>query len=127
MVLQAVLEQVGRVPTPLTSPVHTVMGSPASAYQSLSQNGPFSVAATSSGAAYQQFLQNDASAMGGGLAQGRVSGTGAVCDCCVFMVLCKCSIDCCGVSTAAAADRAVAAATRPERHQEESRQQQQQC
>lgn len=95
--LQAVLEQAGRVPTPLTSPVHTVMGSPATAYQSLSQNGPFSVAATSSGAAYQQFLQNDGSAMGGGLAQGRVSGTGAVCavcDCQVFTFLYKGTFTC---------------------------------
>ena len=72
---QAVMEQVCHLPTPISSPVQTVMGSPAGPFQSLSSHGPFSVAANSSGASYQQSLQSDPQGMGGGIAMGRASGT----------------------------------------------------
>ena len=71
---QAVMEQVCHLPTPISSPVQTVMGSPAGPFQSLSSHGPFSVAANSSGASYQQSLQSDPQGMGGGIAMGRASG-----------------------------------------------------
>ena len=69
------MEQVCHLPTPISSPVQTVMGSPAGPFQSLSSHGPFSVAANSSGASYQQSLQSDPQGMGGGIAMGRASGT----------------------------------------------------
>ena len=72
---QAVMEQVCHLPTPISSPVQTVMGSPAGPFQSLSSHGPFSVAANSSGASYQQSIQSDPQGMGGGIAMGRASGT----------------------------------------------------
>ncbi len=75
VVEQAVMEQVCHLPTPISSPVQTVMGSPAGPFQSLSSHGPFSVAANSSGASYQQSLQSDPQGMGGGIAMGRASGT----------------------------------------------------
>ncbi|DBA89976.1 TPA: hypothetical protein ACH3X2_004351 [Trebouxia sp. C0005] len=72
--IQAVMEQVCHLPTPISSPVQTVMGSPAGPFQSLSSHGPFSVAANSSGTSYQQSLQSDPQGMGGGIAMGRASG-----------------------------------------------------
>ena len=73
---QAVMEQVCQVPTPVSSPPQTaVMGSPAGPFQSGSSHGPFSVAANSSGASYQQSVQSDPQAMGAGIAMGRASGT----------------------------------------------------
>lgn len=75
VVEQAVMEQVCHLPTPISSPVQTVMGSPAGPFQSLSSHGPFSVAANSSGTSYQQSLQSDPQGMGGGIAMGRASGT----------------------------------------------------
>ena len=75
VVKQAVMEQVCHLPTPISSPVQTVMGSPAGPFQSLSSHGPFSVAANSSGASYQQSVQSDPQGMGGGIVMGRASGT----------------------------------------------------
>jgi len=75
VVKQAVMEQVCHLPTPISSPVQTVMGSPAGPFQSLSSHGPFSVAANSSGASYQQSVQSDPQGMGGGIAMGRALGT----------------------------------------------------
>ncbi|DBB18715.1 TPA: hypothetical protein ACH3X3_000321 [Trebouxia sp. C0006] len=72
--IQAVMEQVCHLPTPISSPVQTVMGSPAGPFQSLSSHGPFSVAANSSGASYQQSVQSDPQGMGGGTVMGRASG-----------------------------------------------------
>lgn len=74
MLSQAVMEHVCHQPTPVSSPIQTVMGSPAGPYPSMSSHGPFSVAANSTGAAYQQSTQPDPQLVGGGIAMGRASG-----------------------------------------------------
>ena len=70
------MEQVCNTSTPLSvsSPMQPVMGSPAGAFPSMSSHGPFTVAASSTGASYQQSVQSDPQVMGGGTAMGRVSG-----------------------------------------------------
>ena len=83
------MEQVCNTSTPqsVSSPVQPVMGSPAGAFPSVSSHGPFTLAASSTGAAYQQSVQSDPQAMGGGTAMGRVSGD-PLCLACAISIKC---------------------------------------